>query len=399
MKNFLPVILLLVCTLNSYESTYGQSEDEEIKSLNEKINYLMPGKSRFLLRGYAHSGIEYVPDEQLTFVGGAFNPVFIYKQSDRLLFEAELETAFENDGFEIALEYANMSYLLSKTITLRLGKIFIPFGIFTDRLHPAWINKFPTKPLGFGHEGVLPTTDLGVELQGGAYAGNLKYNYSFYLVNGPQLNTGEEHEDDMGKLEYGKAIDNNFSKALGTRIGILPFVNSSLEIGLSAMISKVGERGSEFEDIGSQLYSIDLTYVKNVNFLRSVVDIKGQASWVNVDDAIYVSPEDPDEIFEFENKSKTYFAQFSIRPAYINTKIIENMEFAARYSKLTTPEGAPWETDGNNWDFSLNYWLDWRTVVKFSYQNRSGGGDGLDGEAEADSGSGDSFFIHWAIGF
>ena len=84
MKKILPIILLLVYSLTSYEVTYGQSEDEEIKSLNEKINYLMPGKSRFLLRGYAHSGLEYVPDEQLTFVGGAFNPLFIYKQSDKL---------------------------------------------------------------------------------------------------------------------------------------------------------------------------------------------------------------------------------------------------------------------------------------------------------------------------
>jgi len=399
MKRLLPIVLLLIFSLRSFEPSFGQSEEDEVKSLNEKINYLMPGKSRFLLRGYAHSGLEYVPDEQLTFVGGAFNPVFIYKQSDKLLFEAELETAFEQDGFDIALEYANISYLLSKTITLRLGKIFIPFGIFTDRLHPAWINKFPTTPLGFGHEGILPTTDLGVEIQGGAYAGNLKYNYSFYIVNGPQLNIGEEHEDDLGKLEYGKAIDNNFNKSIGTRIGVLPFVNSSLEIGFSAMFGNIGERGSEYDQIGSQLYALDLTFVKNVNFLRSVIDLKGQASWVNVDDAVYVSPEDPNEVFEFDNNSATYFAQFSIRPAFINTKVIENMEFATRYSKLTTPEGAPWETDENRWDFSLNYWLDWRTVVKFSYQNLSGGGNGQDEVAEANSDSSDSFFIHWAIGF
>jgi hypothetical protein len=381
-------------------STFGQDENDEMKSLSDKINYLMPGNSKFLLRGYAHSGIEYIPDEELTFVGGAFNPLFIYRQSDKLLFEAELETAFENDEFEVALEYANISYLLSKTITLRLGKIIVPFGIFTDRLHPAWINKFPSTPLGFGHDGVLPTTDLGIEIRGGAYAGNLKYNYSFYLVNGPQLNSGEEHEDDMGKLEYGKASDNNFNKSIGTRIGILPFVNSSLEIGLSAMFGKVGEReNSEFEDVGSQLYSLDLTYVKNLDFLRSVVDIKAQGSWVNIDNAVYVSPEDPDEIFEFENNSTTYFAQLSLRPAFVDVKVIENMEFATRYSKLTTPEGAPWETDENRWDFSLNYWLDWRTVLKVTYQKQSGGGEGHDEDVVPETGSGDSFFVHWAIGF
>jgi hypothetical protein len=399
MKKILPIILLFVLALISYEPSYGQSEEEEIKSLNEKINYLMPGKSKFLLRGYAHSGIEYIPDEELTFVGGAFNPLFIYRQSDKLLFEAELETAFGNDEFEIALEYANISYLLSKTMTLRLGKIIVPFGIFTDRLHPAWINKFPTPPLGFGHDGILPNTDIGIELSGGAYAGNLKYNYAFYLINGPQLNTGEEHEDDMGKLEYGKAIDNNFNKSMGTRIGILPFANSSLEIGFSAMIGKVGKRDSEYQDIGSQLYAIDLTYVKNITFLKSVVDFKGQASWVNVDNAVYVSPEDLDEIFEFENKSSTYFAQLSLRPAFIGIPIIENMEFATRYSTLTTPEGAPWETNENAWDFSLNYWLDWRTVLKVTYQRQSNSGEGHDEDIVPVSGTVDAFFVHWAIGF
>jgi hypothetical protein len=380
-------------------NSFGQDDKEELKSLSDKINYLMPGQSKFLIRGYAHSGLEYIPDEKLTFVGGAFNPLFIYKQSDRLLFEAELETAFEDDEFSIALEYANISYLLTKTITLRLGKIIVPFGIFTDRLHPAWINKFPSTPLGFGHDGILPTTDLGIEIRGGAYVGNLKYNYSFYLVNGPQLITGGEHADDIGKLEYGKAKDNNFYKHIGSRIGVFPFTNSSLEIGVSAMIGRVGERDTEYSKVASQLYSADLTYVKNLTFMKSVIDIKGQASWVNVDDALYANPEDPTEIYDFENKSQTYFAQFSIRPAFINTKVIENMEFAVRYSSLKTPEDAPWETDEDRWDFTLNYWLNWRTVLKFTYQKSSGGGDG---HADDDHGSGessDSFFVHWAIGF
>ena len=355
----------------------------------------MPGNSKFLLRGYAHSGLEYVPDTQLTFVGGSFNPIFIYRQSDRLLFESELEAEFGEEGFEIGLEYADISYRISKTLTVRLGKFIVPFGIFTERLHPAWINKFPNKPLGFGHEeGALPGADIGIEIRGGAYMGNMKYNYSFYVVNGPQLNTGEEHPDDIGRLEYGQFPDNNFSKTFGTRIGILPFANSSLEIGFSAKVGKVGARESEYQDIGSQIYAIDFTYVKTLNFMSSMLDLRGQASWVNVDDATYVSPEDPNETVSFTNKSTTFFGQISIRPAFVDTKFIQNLEFAARYSNLDTPVGSPWEMSTNRWDYSLNYWLDWRTVIKFSYQNQSGG---ITEEGEA--APRDAFFIHWAIGF
>ena len=398
MKRILQYIFFITL-ISASTVSFGQEEkSDEIKNLSDKISYIMPGNSKFLLRGYAHSGLEYVPDSKMTFVGGAFNPLFIYRQSDRLLFESELETSFEEDKFDVGLEYANMSYIITKTMTLRLGKIFVPFGIFVDRLHPAWINKFPNTPLGFGHDGVLPGTDLGIEIRGGAYAGNLKYNYSFYVVNGPQLNTGEDHADDAGKLDYGIAFDNGFNKSFGTRIGLLPFSNSSLEVGFSAMIGNVGARGTEYEKVGSQLYAVDLTYVKTLNFMQSMLDVRAQASWVNVDDADYPVPDDPGQVYTFTNKSNTFFGQVSIRPAYVSAKFIKNLEFAVRYSDLNTPEGAMWETNTERWDYSLNYWIDWRTVIKFSYQSQSGGDHNEDAGEDA-AGSGNAFFLHWAIGF
>lgn len=159
-----------------------------------------PGLSRFLLRGYAHSGLE-VTDEEFTFVGGSFNPILVFRQSDRLLFESELEFEFEDGELEIGLEYADMSYILTKGLTLRVGNFLTPFGKFIPDLHPAWINKFPTMPLGAGHHGgILPTDDIGAELRGGAYLGNMKTNYSFYIVNGPQLNDGTLDPEEGGDV-------------------------------------------------------------------------------------------------------------------------------------------------------------------------------------------------------
>jgi len=392
---------IVLLTLILYSEVNAQQVDDS------SHDYLKPGKSRFLLRGYFHSGIEYhEADEELSFVGGSFNPLFIYRQSERLLFESELETEFGEDGdFEIDLEYANISYILTKTLTIRVGKMFVPFGIFTERLHPAWINKFPTAPLGYGHDGVLPGTDIGIELRGGAYAGNLKYNYSFYTFNGPQFNNGDEHEDDAGKLEYGVIADNNRNKSLGGRLGILPFTNSSLELGFSAKFATVGARKSEFEDVSSQLYALDLTYVKYLSFLKSVVDLRGQANFVNVDNASFVDPEDSTGVatYTFDNESTSYFVQASIRPSFVNSKFLQNLELVVRYSTLNTPEGALWETSDNKWDVGLNFWLDWRTVLKVSYSSGNARSDdhgddsGFEGIEEPSRQ--DAFFIHWAIGF
>lgn len=401
MKKIIPTVLLVLGVLgNTVDQISAQTDpNEQTAQLQDKVESLKPGKSRFLLRGYAHAGLEYHDaDDELSFVGGSFNPIFIYRQSDRLLFEGELEMGYDGDAFDIGLEYANISYILGKTLTLRLGKIFVPFGIFTERLHPAWINKFPNFPIGYGHDGVLPGTDLGVELRGAAYAGNLKYNYSIYVINGPQLDIGEEHEDDIGKLIYGNIADNNNNKAIGGRIGIFPFSNSSLELGFSTQFAKVGAKDSEFEDIMSNFYALDLTYIKSIPGIKSVIDIKAQTNFINVDRAQYPDPEDPlgVETFTFNNKSEAFFVQGSIRPSFVASKFIQNLELAVRYSDLKTPEGALWHADADQLDIGLNYWLDWRTVFKVTYRN---GGQGDEESEEEHAASGNAFFVHWAIGF
>nr|WKN38623.1 hypothetical protein K4G66_07895 [Tunicatimonas sp. TK19036] len=379
-------------------SVHAQADlSSQVESLRQEVDSYRPGKSRFLLRGYAHAGIEYhEADDELSFVGGAFNPLFIYRQSDRLIFEGELEFGFEDGELEIGLEYANISYLLTDRLTVRLGKLFVPFGIFTQNLHPAWINKFPNFPLGYGHDGVLPGTDLGIELRGGAYLGNLKYNYSFYTINGPQLDVGEDHEDDIGKLIYDRVDDNNKNKAVGGRIGIFPFHDSSLELGFSGLFGKVGGDEGDFNDVRANFFALDLNYVKSIPALKSVVDFKVQANFIHVDRATYENSEDPAETFSFNNESNAYFVQGSIRPSFVSNNFIRNLELAVRYSDMETPEGALWGNSADQWDIGLNYWLDWRTVFKVTFRK---GGEGAEESEEKHESFGNAFFFHWAIGF
>jgi hypothetical protein len=396
-------ILLTSLTTISYSQV--ESQYEKISKLHQEIETLKdetkPGKSKFLLRGYAHAGL-FTNEEEFTFEGGSFNPIFLYKQSDRLMFESELEFELENNELEIGLEYANIAYLLSKSLTLRVGKFLTPFGIYVPRLHPAWINKFGSHPLGMGHDGLLPTSDIGIDLRGSSYLGIFKVNYSIYVVNGPQLNEGDDEPEEAGMLHYGNFPDNNRNKTIGGRIGIFPFTNSSLEIGLSGMYGKVGSKDSEYENIASELYAVDITYVKNLNFMKSIVDLKGQYSITNTDKAEYYIAESDStkEVYTFDNQSSTYFIQLSLRPALLQNKILRNFEVATRYSNQKTPEGSLWESDINQWEFGLNYWLDWRTVFKVTYTMIDGTiGHGDDDHGEGAGELGNTLYLHWAIGF
>lgn len=362
-----------------------------------------PGKSKFMLRGYAHSGFEAVENDKgkydMNFVGGSFAPIFMYKQSDKLFFEAELEGEYEGGVFELGLEYADINYVLNKYMMLRLGKFLLPFGTFGEKLHPAWINRLATLPLGFGHGGIAPTSDIGVELRGAGYFGNLKWNYQLYVINGPQLNDGSVDPNEAGMLNFNTINDNNNDKSIGARIGIFPFSNSSLEIGFSGLTGKVGAQNSPYENTSAMLGAIDLSFVKNISQL-GVIDIKGQINYSKVDNNSYLLP-DTNLYYTFNNESYAYYAQISYRPAFVNNKVIKNFELVTRYSEMQTAKSSLWGQNSNTLAFGLSYWFDWRTSLKIGYQigNSVNNPNNMNSMKDKPNINSNIFYIHWAIGF
>ena len=117
-------------------------------------------------------------------------------------------------------------YVLNKNMTVRAGKFLLPFGTFMERLHPSWINRLPTKPLGFGHDGIAPSSGIGVEFRGAFDLGKSKLNYSLYSTNGPRLKDGSDEPEEAGMLQFSNFEDNNLNKSFGGRIGILPIAFS-----------------------------------------------------------------------------------------------------------------------------------------------------------------------------
>lgn len=403
MKKTLLILSLfsLIGNVMAQEKKLLSKIDSIVKEKFAKNGY-KDSKTQFMIRGYGHTGLESVKtngETESSFNGGSFSPIFLFKHSDKLMFETELEFEINGGSLDIGFEYADIMYVLNDYMTVRAGKFLLPFGTFMERLHPSWVNRMPTKPLGFGHDGIAPGSGVGVELRGAFNIGSSTLNYSFYNTNGPGIKTPEGVEpDEAGLLSFENLRDNNNSRAFGGRIGILPFADASTEVGASFYTtSKVGDRGSIYENLGADLYAFDFSFVKQISGLGGTVDVKSQYNNSKVDNMVYEIEEEPGvfEEFDFDNDSYSFYTQLSYRPTMSENNFIKKLEFVGRYSKLKTPEGAGWESNKEEYSFGLNYWISWRSLIKLNYQNINGKG----GHDTVGGFSQNGVYLHWAIGF
>ncbi len=196
-----------------------------------------------VLTGYGTVGYVYqTTGENVNAFTASLNPVFLWQFQDRVLFEAEFEFALEGGVTETGLEYAQLDMILHNNITGVAGKFLLPFGVFGERLHPTWINKFPTSPPIYGHhvatfgaEPLLPIlADVGVMGRGILTPGAWSLALNVYITQGP---VGEVTGPTPPELELpGSSGDNNSNKMVGGRLDIAlpPWV----EVNFSAFTGK-----------------------------------------------------------------------------------------------------------------------------------------------------------------
>jgi len=334
--------------------------DKQLKAVKSLATTAQSGNTKMLLSGWGDGGFTARKGSPSTF-HASFNPIALWKLSDRLFFEGELEFEFEDKATATSLEYANVSYIANDYLTLKAGRFLTPFGIYGEKLHPGWINKLPDAPLPFGHTGIAPTSSLGVQASGGFSAGSTKFNYAVYVSNGPRLNMGMGEPGEAGLLHFDNNPDNNGNKAVGARLGFQPF--PELEVGYSFKSAKVGEG----VDASARLQAADLNYVRDSKALSGVIDVKGQWVWSKVSDVTYDTGDGP---FTFNNRRNGGFLQLAYRPSKLEDTFIQNLEGVVRWDKIHNPTGAPVETsfDEIRWTIGLNYWLGASTVIKAAYQ-------------------------------
>lgn len=356
------------------------------------------GNSKFLMTGFGYTGFNFSNAGVASFGETGLSPIFLWKHSKKFLVEAEMEVVLSNDHTELDFGYFNFQYALTKWATVRGGKFLSPFGMFSEKMHPAWINRLPTFPVGFGHDGVGPTSEIGIDVRGVFRIGITKLNYSVYVSNGPYLENGTNDTFLAGSLVYNSNYyDNNKNKSYGARIGFLPFGNSSLEIGFSGQFGYVGVADHQlngiydkFSETGSLLYAGDISYVTPLPFIKSILDFKAQYNNVAVDKAEF--PDHTDSLgvtyaYTYLNESSAYFAQVSLRPALVAVPVLKNTEFVGRYAAMSQPIQSKWGSDLTQITVGINYWLTWKSVIKFAYEMREGTGSGGSGHSHGGSSS------------
>lgn len=132
-------------------------------------------------------------------------PILQLQIGDKWFFDAEVELSATQSGeTEGMLEYATANYFLNDYMTIVAGQFMSPIGQFKQNLHPTWINRLPTMPMGFMYGGAAPSGDFGLQLRGALPIGKLRSSYALFVSTGPEL-VGS-YDDEHGEFTL-KAID------------------------------------------------------------------------------------------------------------------------------------------------------------------------------------------------
>src|SRR5680860_563547 len=375
------------------ETTASQLEalQAEVDELKQVADGGKDGRSDLLLTGYAFSGYTDIKGQAGTFNTG-FNPIFLWSPTERLLFESELEIGFADGETELDLEYADLSYELNDYITVGAGKFITPFGIFRERLHPAWINRLPDAPHAFGHDGLIPPGVLGVQVRGAVPVDSTTAHYSLYAGNGPMLNVGDDEPDEIGNQHFNNYSDFSRNKTFGGRIGWLPF--PELEFGYSGQFSKLNATGTSASRADATAHGPYLSYVRDSEWLRGQLDLKAEWVWSGVDPLTY----DPNGDLgfgpaTFSNERNGGYAQLAYRPTHAEIQIARDLEYEFRYDRLDRPSGALENADVSRYTLGLDYWLSPTAVFKVGYEF------GTSRETGAESENINGLLIQAAMGF
>ena len=339
---------------------------DRVNALEQAASYTKPGDDHFMVVGLTTFG--FVRNKTTTTYSGVsqvsktnslanadnyeFSPMLLWRHGNKFLLE--FEPSFSND--QLGVNWADVSYFVLPGLIIRGGYLVLPFGTYNKRLAAGWINKFASDP-----EGIPDLTDYGVEVEGGLQAGSMKWSYDVAISNGLQLLPD-------GTTQTVGITDNNKNKTITARIGWLPLSNSSLELGASILSGKVGDAGTKIQNVMTNLYALDLNLIENIKPFQ--LNIKGQYSITDVGHADYINPVDS-STYSFNNHTTTGYIMASLRPTLAKS-FIKNFEVAARYGNYTSPVNSLWGTKDNSLALGLNYWLSWRTVVRYTYEAING---------------------------
>jgi len=333
---------------------------KDLDTIRDMARRNVPGTDRMMFGGYGSAGYQNYDNHGGQAFSAQFNPIFLWKLSDKLLFEGEVEMELEDGETSTALEIAQLSYVANDYVTFGAGKFLNPMNAFVEKYHMAWVNRLPDKPLAV-YDGLLPETYVGAQVHGGIPLGPTKFNYAIFVGNAPTLTTSPADPtdpSDVGTLGWDNFDNAGNHLAYGGHLGFQPV--PELEIGYGVHFSEVGPmHGST---VNALLQSVDASYVRDSEALLGVIRINAQWVWSHVDRFDYGPG-----FGRFNNTRDGGYFQFAYRPTHVNCAITKNFEGVFRYDILNQEE-TPVGFNEERYTIGLNYWLSPMTVFKAAYQ-------------------------------
>lgn len=358
---------------------------KNVESVRQSDNERNNATSLVHLAGYGSVG--YTDNENTSgrFSQVQFSPIFHYMYDDLMMLESELEITNDPDGeTSTELEYLALDLFLNDYVTLTGGKFLSPIGQFRQNLHPGWINKIPSAPPGFGHDGAAPVSETGLQLRGGFPVSNMKANYAVYVANGPELTAVDEDSDMIAdEIESiaaeGHTRDVDGDKVFGGRIGLLPM--PGLEVAFSAATGKAIITSTVDEDENE--VDADLSAEGNRDY--DVIGVDFNWDWRNLNlRGEYVKTKIGDSsssAIEGANW-KTWYTQAAWKFAP------SKFEGVLRYTDFDSPHASE---DQQQWAVGMNYLFAPNVIGKLAYEAN----DGQAGAASDD----DSLLLQMSYGF
>ena len=378
-RNRLIPLSLVVSALASGATLADEHSQSKIDSLESRLNSLqkqvdgnnLDSLSKLHLAGY--SNVDFIAgsdNQEDGFTNARFAPIFHFQLSDRVLFEGELEIETDKNGeTEVVVEYSTIDLILNDYVALVAGKFLSPIGQFRQNVHPSWINKLPTAPVGFGHGGAAPLSDLGLQLRGGIpLSGSMRANYATYVSNGPTLlvdGHGDEVELEMETEAAASNADGNM--VYGGRFGFLPI--PAIEVGISGAIGKIGvAEGHDVSELAPGEPDRDYTVIgADAIYNWSNLQLRGEFIQQSV------GSESGSTIADGAAAGDLDFTTWYVQAAY---RLPETKwEGVVRYGDLDTPNA---DANRSQWSAGINYLFANNVIVKAAYTVDNFDASGID---------------------
>lgn len=268
----------------------------------------------------------------------------------RFFSEVELEHSLSGEGKsgEVELEQAYIEWDYAKNHSATFGQFLIPVGILNETHEPETFYGVERNSV---EKNIIPATwwEAGVML-GGELAPGFTYN----LAASSGLETPTTGKDAFlprkGRQKVSKATAEDFAYT-----GRLKYTAiAGLELAATVMYQEDIAQGMGSDDASALLFETHLAYQTGGFGLRALY-----AMWdIDGDEAEALGRDEQDGWY--------------IEPSY---KLTPRLGFFARYSEWDNNAGDSADTEIEEWDLGVNFWLVENVVFKADWADQKNGED------------------------